>query len=115
MVGSLIWIGVEVGRVAAVWRYPVKFMAPEPVLSAQVSWHGVAGDRRWAFVRERGNESGFPWLTIRDRPDMVRYRARLADPEGRTRHPSWCQRRSRASTKRTTELWPSSCAVVYRR
>jgi hypothetical protein len=81
MGGSPVRVGAEVGRVAAVRRYPVKSMAPDPVPSAEVSWHGVAGDRRWAFVRERGEESGFPWLTIRDRPDMVRYRPRFGDPE----------------------------------
>ena len=74
-------VGAEVGRVAAVWRYPVKSMAADAVPSAEVSWHGVAGDRRWAFVRERSEGSGSPWLTIRDRPDMVRYRPRFDDPE----------------------------------
>ena len=51
MVGLPVWVGAEVGRVAAVWRYPVKSMASDPVPSVEVSWHGVAGDRRWAFVR----------------------------------------------------------------
>jgi len=81
MGGSPAWVGAEVGRVAAVWRYPVKSMAPDAVPSAEVSWHGVAGDRRWGFVRERREESGFPWLTIRERPDLVRYRPRFGDPE----------------------------------
>jgi hypothetical protein len=81
MGGSPVRVGAEVGRIAALWRYPVKSMAPDAVPSAEVSWHGVAGDRRWAFVRERGEKSGFPWLTIRDRPDMVRYRPRFRDPE----------------------------------
>jgi uncharacterized protein YcbX len=74
-------VGVEVGRVAAVWRYPVKSMAPDAVLSADVGWHGVAGDRRWAFVREDAGTSGTPWLTIRDHPDMARYRPGFVDPE----------------------------------
>ena len=81
MDGSPRWVGAEVGRVAAVWRYPVKSMAPDAVPSAEVSWHGVAGDRRWAFVRDSAEESGSPWLTIRERPDMVRCRPRLGDPE----------------------------------
>lgn len=75
-------VGAEVGRVAALWRYPIKSMAPEALPEAEVSWHGVAGDRRWGFVRGgRPEASGFPWLTIRERPDMVRYRPRLADPD----------------------------------
>ena len=81
MDGSPVGVGAEVGRVAAVWLYPVKSMAPDAVASAEVSWHGVAGDRRWALVRERGEGSGFPWLTIRERPDMVRYQPRFAVPE----------------------------------
>jgi len=78
---SPIGVGVEVGRVTALWRYPVKSMAPETVPHTEVSWHGLAGDRRWAFAAERREQSGFPWLTIRDRPGMVRYRPRCADPE----------------------------------
>lgn len=70
-----------VGRVAALWRYPVKSMAAEPIEEAEVSWHGVAGDRRWAFVRGGMERSGFPWLTIRELPAMGLYRPRFADPE----------------------------------
>jgi uncharacterized protein len=81
MVGSPVGVGAEVGRVAAVSRYPVKSMAADVVSSTEVSWHGVPGDRRWAFVRERAEHSGFPWLTIREHPDLVRYRPRFADPE----------------------------------
>ena len=63
-----------VGRVVALRRYPVKSMAPEELDATEVSWHGLAGDRRWAFVRDGQVRSGFPWLTIRDRPEMARYR-----------------------------------------
>lgn len=38
-----------------------------------VYWHGLAGDRRYAFVRE-GNTSRFPWLTGREVPQLLRYR-----------------------------------------
>jgi MOSC domain-containing protein len=69
-----------VGRVAALWRYPVKSMAAEPLDEVEVSWHGLAGDRRWAFVRDGLERSGFPWLTIRERSDMWHYRPSFADP-----------------------------------
>lgn len=36
----------RVGRVAALWRYPVKSMAGEPVDAIDVSWDGLAGDGR---------------------------------------------------------------------
>ena len=69
-----------VGRVAALWRYPVKSMAAEELDGAEVSWHGLAGDRRWAFIRGGQVRSGFPWLTIRDRPELAHYRPRFAEP-----------------------------------
>jgi uncharacterized protein YcbX len=72
---------VEVGRVAGLWRYPVKSMAAESLDEVEVSWHGLAGDRRWAFVQEALVRSGFPWLTIRERSDMGRYRPSFAQPD----------------------------------
>jgi uncharacterized protein len=68
------------GRVAALWRYPVKSMAGEELEAVEVSWHGLAGDRRWAFIRDGQVRSGFPWLTIRERPELAHYRPRLAEP-----------------------------------
>jgi uncharacterized protein len=69
-----------VGRVAGLWRYPVKSMAAEELDGAEVSWQGLAGDRRWAFIRDGKVRSGFPWLTMRERPEMAHYRPRFADP-----------------------------------
>jgi uncharacterized protein YcbX len=70
-----------VGRVAALWRYPVKSMAAEGLERAEVSWHGLAGDRRWAFIRAGQVRSGFPWLTIRELPELAHYRPRFAEPD----------------------------------
>src|ERR1700756_892372 len=71
---SLEAVMTVVGRVVALRRYPVKSMAGEELDDAEVSWHGLAGDRRWAFIRDGQVRSGFPWLTIRERPEMARYR-----------------------------------------
>src|SRR5512137_2417184 len=71
----------RVGCVAALWRYPVKSMAAEALEHAQVSWHGLPGDRRWAFIRKGAVTSGFPWLTIRERPDLWRYRPSFVRPD----------------------------------
>jgi uncharacterized protein len=70
-----------VGRVAALWRYPVKSMAAEALDGVEVSWHGLAGDRRWAFIRDGQVRSGFPWLTIRERPELAHYQPRFAEPD----------------------------------
>lgn len=73
--------GRPVGRVVGLWRYPVKSMAAETLTEVDVSWHGLAGDRRWAFVREGVPESGFPWLTLRERADMSHYRPSFVAPD----------------------------------
>jgi uncharacterized protein len=70
----------EVGRVVSLWRYPVKSMAAEALPYVDVTWQGFAGDRRWAFVRS-GQRNGFPWLTPRQRPELVTYRPYLVDRE----------------------------------
>jgi uncharacterized protein len=70
-----------IGRVVALRRYPVKSMAAEELDEVEVSWHGLAGDRRWAFIRDGQVHSGFPWLTIRQRPELAHYRPRLTEPE----------------------------------
>jgi uncharacterized protein len=70
-----------VARVAEVWRYPVKSMAGERLAATEVSWQGVAGDRRWAFVRPGRSHTGFPWLTIRHQPRLHHYRPTLVEPD----------------------------------
>lgn len=78
---SLISRGHLVGRVAGLWRYPVKAMRGEQLDEAAVGWNGLAGDRRYAFVQDGQERNGFPWLTIRERPDLVLYRPSLAEPD----------------------------------
>jgi uncharacterized protein len=70
---------ILVGRVVALWRYPVKSMRAEELDEVEVSWQGVAGDRRWAFIRDGQVRSGFPWLTMRERPELAHYRPRFTD------------------------------------
>lgn len=70
----------QVGRVVGLWRYPVKSMGAEELAEAEVSWHGLAGDRRWAFIRDGVVHSGFPWLTLRERGDLSHYRPSLVEP-----------------------------------
>lgn len=53
---------IEIGRIEALFRYPVKSMAGERLDAAELGWHGVDGDRRLA-LRRIDDRGGFPWLT----------------------------------------------------
>ncbi len=72
---------MNVGKVVGLWRFPVKSMAGEQLTEADLTWSGLAGDRKWAFVRPGQQRNGFPWLTIRQQPVMHHYRPELVDPE----------------------------------
>jgi uncharacterized protein YcbX len=61
---------IEIGLVEAIFRYPVKSMAGEPLEVANLGWHGLDGDRRLAF-RRMDNHSDFPWLSASKLPDLV--------------------------------------------
>jgi len=63
---------IEIGRVRELTRYPVKSMAGIATESASLGWHGLAGDRRFAF-RRVGESSGFPWLSASRLPELVLY------------------------------------------
>ena len=60
---------VHVGRICEINRYPVKSMAGVSTDSAVLGWHGLAGDRRFAF-RRIGDEGGFPWLSASGLPEL---------------------------------------------
>ena len=62
----------ELGRVCEVVRYPVKSMAGVVTEAAFLGWHGLDGDRRFAF-RRLGDGSGFPWLTASRLPQLLLY------------------------------------------
>jgi uncharacterized protein len=62
----------EIGRVEAIFRYPIKSMAGERLEAATVGWNGLDGDRRLA-LRRVADRSGMPWLTASKLPDLVRF------------------------------------------
>jgi uncharacterized protein len=66
----------QVGQVRAIFRYPVKSMAGHAIDHAEVGWHGLTNDRRFAF-RRVGSQEGFPFVTAGRMPRLVLYR-----PEG---------------------------------
>lgn len=63
---------IHVGRVSEIARFPVKSMAGTAAESAFLGWHGLAGDRRFAF-RRVGDDSGFPFLTASRLPELLLY------------------------------------------
>ena len=62
----------EIGTVIGIYRYPVKSMAGQQLNTAQLGWHGLEGDRHFAF-RRVGVETGFPWLTAGKLPKLIHY------------------------------------------
>lgn len=64
---------MKLGRISAIFRYPVKSMAGDLLDVARLSWHGIEGDRRFAF-RRLTDKSGFPWLTASKLPQLLLYK-----------------------------------------
>jgi uncharacterized protein YcbX len=62
----------HVGHIREIVRYPIKSMAGVSTESAMLGWHGLDGDRRFAF-RRIGDDSAFPWLSAGRLPDLVLY------------------------------------------
>ncbi|HMV85270.1 MAG TPA: MOSC domain-containing protein [Blastocatellia bacterium] len=63
---------MEIGIVKQIFRYPVKSMAGESLENCTLGWHGLEGDRRFAF-RRMEDSGGFPWLTAGRLPALIRY------------------------------------------
>jgi uncharacterized protein YcbX len=78
---------IQIGQVEAIFRYPVKSMRGESLDAARLGWHGIDGDRRFAFRRlaERG---GFPWLTAGKLPDLILFTPRRREDENGEAQPT---------------------------
>jgi len=61
------------GQVRELVRYPIKSMAGTPTESAFLGWHGLNGDRRFAF-RRVGDQSDFPWVSASRLPELLLYK-----------------------------------------
>lgn len=72
--------GEVVGHVKGIYRYPVKSMCGETLDKAQLGLLGFVGDRRFAYIQTE-DRTGFPWLTGREYPRMVRYTPAFDAPE----------------------------------
>ena len=63
---------IHIGHVRELTRYPIKSMAGITTESALLGWHGLDGDRRFAF-RRMADQSAFPWLSASRLPELILY------------------------------------------
>ena len=81
---------VEIGRIEAIFRYPVKSMAGERLESANLGWHGFDGDRRLALRRlDDRNTSGFPWLSASSLPSLLLFAPQRAPDDAKSGNPAY--------------------------
>lgn len=78
---------IELGHICELVRYPVKSMAGTVTESAFLGWHGLAGDRRFAF-RRLGDNGGFPWLSASHLPELLLYHPVGHDDNSGEPHPT---------------------------
>src|SRR2546423_12099986 len=76
---------MELGRISALFRYPVKSMAGELLETARLGWHGIEGDRRFAF-RRLTDKSAFPWLTASKLPQLLLYKPLRLDNDANSKN-----------------------------
>jgi uncharacterized protein YcbX len=84
----------RIGTLRHLRRYPVKGMRGEDLMQVQVNSSGIAGDRVFALIDETSTTKNFPWMTPRQRSEMVLFRPRFVEgdfsrveiktPEGET-------------------------------
>lgn len=76
-----------IGTVESLWRYPVKSMRGEELNEIFAGYSGIYGDRIFAF-HSSATRKGFPYLTGREKAEMVTYRSRFRYPEKAARPPN---------------------------
>jgi uncharacterized protein YcbX len=69
-----------VGTVESLWRYPVKSMGGEQLESVFAGFSGIYGDRIYAF-RDAAAPTGFPYLTAREREQMLLFHPQFRHAE----------------------------------
>lgn len=73
-----------IGKVASLWRYPVKSMSGENLPEVFLGYAGIHGDRVFAF-RSSTSPAGFPYLTAREQRKLLTCRPHFRHPEKSTR------------------------------
>ena len=74
--------GSSVGKVVALWRYPIKSLAGEPKDTLDIDERGAFRDRHWALRRDDGAiASGKSTRRFRKVPGLMRHRSGIG-PDG---------------------------------
>jgi uncharacterized protein len=69
----------KIGSVRQINIYPVKSMRGISAEKAVGHWYGLNGDRKFAFVHHDA-KTGFPWLTAREIPRLLKYQPVFVSP-----------------------------------
>ncbi|MGC1105773.1 MAG: MOSC domain-containing protein [Candidatus Acidiferrales bacterium] len=104
--------GKKLGTLRILRRYPFKSMAGEDLNEVFVTFSGLVGDRAYAFV-DRNNHSNFPWMTARQRHEMLLFRPRfLAAPSPANEHPAQKDFAAEIITPEGEKLAPSDSSFT---
>ncbi len=106
--------GTKLGTLRILRRYLFKSMAGEDLNEVFVTFSGLVGDRAYAFV-DRNKHSNFPWMTARERHEMLLFRPRyLEAPDPANEHPSASSFKAEVLSPEGEKLSPSdSCFTAY--
>jgi len=96
-----------VGTVVALWRYPVKSMAGEPLAETWVGPAGITGDRAWALLDGEGN-----WASAKANRQRWRVYDGMLDLRTRTAAEHWPATPLAGSVAPLAEERPSEVVVT---
>ena len=68
-----------IGKVKYLRRYPVKSMKGEDLEGVFISKSGLEGDRKYAFIDDNAQNKKFPWMTARQKHEMLLFEPRIID------------------------------------
>jgi uncharacterized protein YcbX len=94
-----------VGQIESLWRYPVKSMRGEELSEAFIGFAGVYGDRCYAFASSAAPK-GFPYLTAREKEEMLQYKPAYQDAETMAKPPNLAE--AEALAPGITPVYPDS-------
>jgi uncharacterized protein len=98
-----------VGQVESLWRYPVKSMSGEELHQAFAGFAGIYGDRFYAFVSSAAPK-GFPYLTAREKENMLLYRPAYRHPEHMMEPPNLAE--AEALAPGVTPIYPHAADLM---